>query len=195
MILFLLGLLAQTGLPYYNDSNLTPEWPVVAVQKTPPPKIDFTNQKGEYISSQDLFTQPTVICFFFTSCGSICPTILRHMNQLTAIGSAFGIAAISVMPRVDTSARLKQCAEKYGLTDPRWQLLSGDLQEVVALARDHFYIDGGSTDDKENAFIHSEKIYLLDATGSIRGVYQGTRAIDMTFLAQDIEAITAGERL
>jgi len=79
---------------------------------------------------------------------------------------------------------------------PRWlsraEAASPDLH---AIARESYFADAGGDragdDTKRDAsrFLHTEKVFLIDKARHIRGVYDGTRAIDVRQLIEDIRAL------
>jgi protein SCO1 len=81
---------------------------------------------------------------------------------------------------------LKRYADKYKVRHNNWWFLTGDKQTIYTLAYDEFKaatIDGGEVD---TAFLHTNKIYLLDKDRVIRGWYDGTDTLAMAKMARDI---------
>jgi protein SCO1/2 len=66
-------------------------------------------------------------------------------------------------------------------------LLTGTRNEIYDLARRSYFAEeqlGFSKDSTD--FLHTEHVLLVDKTGRIRGIYNGTLAMDMEQLRDDI---------
>ncbi len=174
-------------LPYYLDSTLTPVWTDAG---TPEPTGRFgpfeaTDQNGSMVTEELTRGKVTVVDFFFTRCGGICPTLTSHMARLQdSIGDLDDLLLLSfsVTPEIDSTSLLKAYAESYGVRDDRWRLLRGEKRAIYDLARRTFFADVDTTED---AFLHTESIFLLDREGRIRGVYNGTLLPDVVNLIAD----------
>ena len=81
---------------------------------------------------------------------------------------SFGIASFSIMPEVDTPEVLKAYADKYEVTNPDWNLMTGDEDTIFKLANVGFNIFVGKVEDDEMGFEHSGDFALIDKNGFIR---------------------------
>jgi protein SCO1/2 len=60
-------------------------------------------------------------------------------------------------------------------------------EDVYELAKDGFYVTAKDNDGTGNeAFIHSEKLVLVDWNGNIRGYYSGVDSVRVNKLMGDI---------
>jgi protein SCO1 len=143
------------------------------------PEFTLTDVDGKPFGSRELAGQVYVANFFFTRCGSICPTLMRGVGRLQAGFDERGIdgvrlVSISVDPENDTPAVLKEYAAAHGVEPKRWTLLTGDPEKVRALVVDGFKTpmdrvpEGGPTPIE---VAHTGKLVLVDAHGRIRGYY------------------------
>jgi len=98
------------------------------------------------------------------------------------------LLSFSVTPDVDSVPILRDYAATYGADPARWHLMTGRKREIYDLARTSFFADVDTTDD---AFLHSETFWLLDRTGRIRGVYNGTLGADVVNLIGDVRRLSA----
>ena len=77
--------------------------------------------------------------------------------------------------------------------DPaRWSLVTGSRRTIYTLARTSYFADdtrAGAAADDETAFLHSEKLLLVDAGGHLRGVYNGTQPFAVDQLMADFAAL------
>lgn len=140
-------------------------------QKRKVPDFSFTNQDGTTITNKDYEGKVYVIEFFFTTCPTICP---RMNNNLVQVQNTFkdfknfGVASFTINPEHDTSDVLKAYAESYGITNPNWNLLTGDKEAIYKLANEGFYIYAAENKSVEGGFEHSGNFALIDKNGFIR---------------------------
>ncbi len=135
------------------------------------PSFEFLNQDSLLISDKDYEGKVFVAEFFFTSCPSICPIMTKNLVELQNQFSAaenFGIASFSITPDYDTPRVLKEYAERYGITDLDWHLMTGDKTKVYDLANSGFNIFAAEMPDAPGGFEHSGLFALIDKNGFIR---------------------------
>jgi len=186
-----------SSLPYYNTPDFTP---LFLTRQEALRSVDhrissfsFTDQHGEKITDKTVRGKIHIANFLFTSCSSICPVMTRHLKT---IEEEFGedtsvvMLSFSVTPWIDSVPRLQQFARKYSIESPEWHLLTGSSKEIYGLARYAYFAeeDLGFTKDSSD-FLHTEHVLLVDDTGRIRGIYNGTLQLDMIQLAADIKSL------
>jgi protein SCO1/2 len=186
-------------LPYYNTPDFTPIFLTSSsdADKEIRHAIDsfsFTDQDGEEITQKDIEGKIHVANFIFTSCGSICPTMTRHLklvqdeflNDTTVV-----LLSYSVTPWIDTVDKLKTFADKNGVNSTNWHLLTGKKAEIYTLARQSYFAeeDLGFTRDSTE-FLHTEHVLLVDKNKRIRGIYNGTLQLEAEQLIEDIKTLT-----
>ncbi len=205
-ILVLVTLLFSCGnkkersvLPYYNTPDFTPHFieSTDEVGQKITHTIDsfsFTDQAGEKITLAAIEGKIHVANFIFTSCGSICPVMTKHMKLVQA---KFGnrpdvvVLSYSVTPWIDDVKRLKKYAGENEITSPNWHLLTGKKSEIYTLARQSYFAeeDLGFTKDSTE-FLHTEYVLLIDQSKRIRGIYNGTLQLEIEQMIRDIEKLT-----
>ena len=180
-------------LPIYQPSMVSTELVDSMLQyKKKYHKIaDFslTNQNGQTITQDSYKDKIYVADFFFTTCQTICPIMTDHMAEIqNEIINDTEVMLLShtVTPEIDTVAQLKRYAEKKGVNDKKWNLVTGDKKEIYKLARKSYLAvkengDGGPFD-----MIHTENFMLIDKKRQIRGFYDGTNQEDIDRLLDDI---------
>ena len=135
------------------------------------PAFSFTNQDGKTITNKDYLGKVYVVEFFFTTCPTICPRMNRN---LVAVQNAFpndkdfGVASFTITPEIDTPKVLKAYAEKYKITNPNWNLLTGDETLIYELANKGFNLYTAKDAEVEGGFEHSGNFALIDKNGFIR---------------------------
>ena len=80
----------------------------------------------------------------------------------------FGVASFTINPENDTPEVLKAYATKYGVTNPNWNMLTGDKDAIYKLANIGFNIYAEQNDEVEGGFEHSGNFALIDKNGFIR---------------------------
>jgi protein SCO1/2 len=186
----------EDGLPFFSDSDLTPAWPTRAASASPAfhrvRTFRFTNQSGTAVTEELLDGKISVINFFFATCGGICP---RMTDNLAKVQEAFPgddvvLLSHSVTPEIDTVSALKSYAAMKGIQPTKWHLVTGERDEIYRAARESYFADeGAALNGNSDDFLHTEKVYLLDRQRRIRGVYNGTRAMDIDRLMEDIRTL------
>ena len=135
------------------------------------PDFKFINQNEELISNNDYLGKVYIVEFFFTTCTTICPimnTNLVHIqNSFTAFPD-FGIASFSINPEYDTSEVLRLYAKDNDITNPNWNLMTGERNEIYKLANDGFNLYTAASSDFIDGFEHSGYFAIIDKEGYIR---------------------------
>ncbi|MEO7306038.1 MAG: SCO family protein [Ferruginibacter sp.] len=185
------------ALPFINKPDFTPEW----IPANDPayknihtiPAFSFTNQNGETVTEKDVTGKIYVTDFIFTRCGGICPIMTTNMATLQErYKNDDGILLIShsVTPKMDSVAVLKRYAEAKGIISGKWHLLTGNEDQIYALAKKQYFAgDTIGYYQTGNEFLHTENFILVDRHRRIRGVYNGTLALEMERLMDDIATL------
>ncbi|MFX0555454.1 SCO family protein [Maribacter sp. CXY002] len=135
------------------------------------PAFQFIDQDSLLVTDKDYFGKVYLVEFFFTSCPSICPVMTKNLVALQDYfidQDEFGVASFTITPKYDTPEVLKGYAEKYGITDLDWHLLTGDKDEIYQLANSGFNIFAAEMPDAPGGFEHSGLFALVDKQGYIR---------------------------
>jgi len=80
----------------------------------------------------------------------------------------FGVASFTINPDFDTPEVLKAYADNYGVTNPNWNLMTGDKAALYKLSNEGFYIYAAEDQTVEGGFEHSGTFALIDKNGFIR---------------------------
>ena len=179
-----------TKLPYFDSALFTPVWEK-GTHKIP--EFSFTNQIGEQVTNKTYAGKIYVADFFFTICPGICPKLTKNMGVLQKAyqdDAAIMLLSHSVMPWNDTVDKLADYAEKSQVSLPQWNLVTGDTDEIYEIARNGYFADEDFVKTQsEDSFIHTENFILVDQEGYIRGVYNGTLALEVKRLMRHIEIL------
>ncbi len=142
---------------------------LLTIGKSNPFKL--VNQNGDSISNTYYDGKVYVVEFFFTTCPSICPIMNQNMTLLQnefLSEENFGIASFTINPENDTPEVLKTYADKYGVKNPHWNMLTGDKDKIYELANKGFNLYAGENEAAEGGFEHSGLFALIDKKGNIR---------------------------
>ena len=80
----------------------------------------------------------------------------------------FGVASFTINPEIDTPEVLKAYADRYGVTNPNWNLMTGDQTEIYKLANEGFNLYTAVDETVEGGFEHSGNFALIDKNGYLR---------------------------
>ena len=153
-----------------------PEPPPVLSQL---PEFSLVGIDGKPYGSADLRGQVYIANFFFTSCRSICPVLMKGVARLQdgfAQRNINGIrlVSISVDPEHDTPEVLGDYAKGMGVDPLRWTLLTGEPEQVRRLLVDGFKVPDVAAPPQTAGPVdiaHTGKLVLVDGAGRIRGYY------------------------
>ena len=137
----------------------------------------FKRADGQAMRLSDLGGKPIVISMVYTSCYEICPMTTRYLSTVVekareALGKdSFSVALIGFDTRFDTPDAMQYFADKQGVGDQGWNLLSVDGQDIDALSKDIGFLYTPSS----NGFDHLIQATIIDADGKVyRQVYGQT---------------------
>lgn len=157
------------------------------------PHFSFVNQDGKTITENDYKGKVYIVEFFFTTCPTICPrmnaNLVKIQNEFTGFDN-FGVASFTINPEHDTSEVLKAYAEKYGVTNPNWNLMTGNQEDIYKLANEGFNLYTAQDNSVEGGFEHSGNFALIDKNGFIRSrVVNGNPIIFYNGMISEVEKV------
>ena len=181
-------------LPFYSSADFTPQWIEPASAEYASihtiPGFCFFDQAGDTITEKTVAGKIYVANFFFTTCPGICKRLTTNLWMVQTAFKADDTVLLlshSVTPESDNIARLKQYAEAFGILPHKWHLVTGNRNEIYAIARHAYFADEDMGEKKNsNDFLHTENVLLIDKHRRIRGVYKGTSVKDVNDLITDI---------
>lgn len=189
---------APTALPYYSEKTFMPAWyeaDALPGDLHAIPAFALLDQHGDRVGEAALDGRITIANFFFTDCAGICPTTMVSLSRLNAQFAddpEVSLVSHSVMPEVDSVAKLHDFADRIGAQAPKWYLLTGDAEEIFSLARTAYFADedlGVERAADDSSILHSESFYLLDGSRRIRGIYNGMNRASVDQLVADVRTL------
>jgi len=183
---------ATPALPYYDSADLTPRW--TRSTRHTISEFSLTTQDGAAFTRNDLLGKAHVASFIFTRCAGICPAMVTQLAKVQEAinGRDAVLVSYSVTPQDDTPATLAAFGKLRGIDPERWKLVTGDPEQIYALARTSYFADDGRLEAGKAAtdqFLHTEKALLVDRDGRLRGVYNATLPHDIDKLMADLDLL------
>lgn len=159
--------------------------------------ISLINQLGDTVTLDQLKGKIIVIDFFFTHCGSICPTLTRNMKKMQdavkhqdnikyADTSFVQFLSFSVDPERDSAPVLKKYADKFNVNHDTWWMLTGPKKTIYDFAFEELKVDKYNDDPIDSSFVHTSRFTLLDKDRIVRGYYNGLDDTSLAKLGSDM---------
>lgn len=154
------------------------------------PNMKFQTQSGDSLELDSLKGNLYVANFFFATCPGICPKLSNSMERVQSAfikDEKFKMLSITVDPERDSVQALRGYADNHNAIPGKWYYLRGSQQNISELAGKGLYITArpGDPGDAE-AFVHSEKLVMVDWEGNIRGYYSGIDSLSVNKMMADI---------
>jgi protein SCO1 len=136
--------------------------------------VEFASADGRNRTLAEFRGKPLVLSMIYTSCHQICPMTTRHLSEVVekardALGeNSFAVAVVGFDVPVDTPDAMQYFANKQGIGNSNWHLLSVRANSVDRLARDTGFLYFPSS----AGFDHLIQATVIDAEGKVyRQVY------------------------
>ena len=181
------------SLPIYTPSMVNPELVDTTIQYVANNHViadfAFTNQNGKTITQKDYDGKVYVADFFFTTCQSICPMMTDNMvwlqDQIKNNPDVM-LLSHSVTPEIDSVSVLKAYAERKGVIDAKWNLVTGNKKDIYYIARKSYLAVKTGKPSALYDMVHTENFVLVDQKRRVRGFYDGTKLEEVKKLLEDI---------
>ena len=112
-----------------------------APEFSPYPAANFTltDQDGQPFSLSDMYGKVVLLDFIFTRCPGPCPLLSLKFSQLQKkledrLGKEVMLLSVTIDPRHDTPAVLKEYATRYEANLKGWKFLTGGRGDVISTA-------------------------------------------------------------
>jgi protein SCO1/2 len=153
----------------------------------------WTEDNGRVVELRKLAGNVQVLTLMFTTCTGSCPVTVKALQMFARtlgadIKEHTRFLLVTVDPRRDTLAALRQYRQEMKLDAKRWKLLRGaesDVRELAAvLGFNYEQIDSGQ-------FVHSNLITVLDTHGEIAHQQTGVTGSEAELTAAISRALSA----
>lgn len=165
--------------------------------------FEFTNQKEEDVSLEDLKGEVWLAQFIFTNCTTVCGPMMHNMavlqDGLIEEGvEDYKIVSFTVDPRTDTPEKLQEYLELFAPTDEsKWEMLTGYRQEtIMELAKKSFMTIVADDPNGSDQVIHGVSFILVDQAGNVVKMYNGAGEEGVAFtdyvddIVQDVKMLS-----
>jgi protein SCO1 len=167
------------------------------------PPFTLTERSGRQITNRDLDGKVWVADFVYTTCPGPCPLVTAEMakiQQAVAGDPHVQLVTFTVDPLTDTPGVLAKYADSYHADPNKWWFLTGPEKPLYDLIQNGFLQAvrdnrGGPQEPGQFTVTHSTYFALVDADGSLRGVYQSQDPEECRDLIHDITALEQEEGL
>ncbi|HEY4239769.1 MAG TPA: SCO family protein [Kofleriaceae bacterium] len=179
--------------------------------KTADPQLDhygpvtpfhFTDERGQPITQEMFLGHVTIVSFIFTRCDLACPVTSMKMERLQEktfdVGKAVKLASFTVDPAFDTPPILAAYAQRYHADPTRWRFLTGPAPELHQLVEGSFMSTmdpNGLSPHGVISIAHSERFFLVDGNGEIRGLYDSGDIQKLDQLVHDARFLVRTQHL
>jgi protein SCO1/2 len=181
----------EGGLPFYSGADFTPSWRGSSHRVG---EFSLLDQRGAAFTDRDLSGRVHLASFVYTRCSGVCPALVTSLRRVDRAvrDDRFRIVSYSVTPDLDPPHVLAAFGSERGIDPSRWILATGEKAEIFRLARESYFASDevmSKTLADPNAFLHTEKLILVDAAGKLRGGYDGTLPSDVDHAIADARAL------
>lgn len=157
----------------------------------------FTSHLGTPITNKTVAGKIHVVDFFFSHCPSICPVMtgnLKTFHDRTKDIKELIILSHTIDPERDSLERLNDYIGLHQIdTRDNWFFLRGSPAYTYNIGKDEYLINADVDREAEGGFLHSEHFVLIDRSGHIRGMYEGTDTNAVNQLEKDIRILLSTE--
>ena len=172
------------------------------------PPFSFINQDSNVVINDSLNGNIYVANFFFTTCPTICPIMIKNMAYVQKKLSVYPnvrFLSHTVDPINDTPQRMRAYIKKLksknvNINLNNWDFVTGDKKDIYSIASAYF-VNVSPDSLAPGGFLHSEYFVIVDKEGRVRsgidktnnvvGVYDGTNDAKMKDLVNDIKVLLA----
>ncbi len=110
----------------------------IVTYNVPDVRLLDANARGVSLHASLGGPEPVLLNFIFTTCTTVCPvmsaTFAEAQSRLVARHSKARIVSISIDPEHDTPTRLQEYSKRFD-AGPRWSMLTGSIEDSVAVQR------------------------------------------------------------
>ncbi|MDQ0198664.1 SCO family protein [Neobacillus ginsengisoli] len=143
------------------------------------PEFKLIDENGKLVTKQDLLGKTVAMTFTYVNCDdpNACPILLGNFSNLQQDIKSKGInsnnillVSISIDPKNDTPAKLKEHAKKMKFDTSYLKMLTGEMTEIKKLSNtlgEHF-------EKKGSEVIHDNKTFIFNPDGQLTHEFSGS---------------------
>lgn len=160
----------------------------------PAPRIVLADARGGSFDTRTLAGTPYLVTFLYANCPDVCPLIGEEiraaLEQLGPDAKRLAVVAVSVDPRHDTAAAVRDWLERHR-EPPQFHYLIGSERQLTPVWKDWFAAPQIAGDP---ASAHTAVVWLVDRRGRLAAKVAAGAAFDPGRLAHDVRVLLAGGR-
>ena len=132
------------------------------------PSFTLIDQAGATVKSESLRGRVLVVSFVFTTCAEACPLITAQLARTQGLvrgeklDERVRFVSITLDPLTDRPEVLRRYADRYGIDQATWHLLTGAADDVSRVIRAF-----GFNAVARERIVHGSLVVLVDAEGRI----------------------------
>lgn len=154
--------------------------------------FSFVDQDGKVFTDKDVQGKVYVAEYFFTTCPGICPKMNKNMKVVYdkfKDEKDFLILSHTSLPEIDSSAKLKEYAEKMKVDTHKWVFLTGRKDSLYNMARTSYTIDDPANyvNNIADDFLHTQFWALVNKKGEVKHVYDGLKESEINAMMKQIK--------
>jgi protein SCO1 len=158
----------------------------------PAPRIRLADAAGGTVDTSSLAGRPYLVTFLYSTCPDVCPLIAEDLRTaLDDLGSRRGdvaVVAVSVDPRGDTRASVREFLRRHRLP-ANFHYGIGSKSTLAPIWKD-WYAAPQISDHPETSS-HTAAVWLVDARGTLRGMFPAGASLAPRDVAHDLRALLA----
>jgi protein SCO1/2 len=151
------------------------------------PNFTMIDQRGDYVTMEDLRGRAFVLNFIFTRCAvpDMCPASSQRMAEMQDEARAMGLSSLEFVtitfdPEFDSPGVLRGYAQAYGFGSDNFHLLTTTRPELIDAILRQF---GILTIEENGTINHTMATLLVDASGRVALREEGPNWSGDAFLA------------
>lgn len=160
----------------------------------PAPDFKLVTNTNARVSRDTYRGKIWVLNFFFSSCTGICSKLTRNMAEVQNSVPGISLLSVSVDPERDSVRKLATYAKKAGANSNKWMFATGDKNEISKLGNKGFRVATSVSASSASGLVHSERFFLIDGNGRIRGMFRGTDDADVQKLKEAVRTLQTASR-
>ncbi len=160
------------------------------------PDVSFINSNSDSLKLASIKNQLILVNFFYSKDQLLTPKINEGVNRIFEEFKGNDIIrfiSISIDPEHDSISVLKSYAESIRAKPNKWDVVTLNSSEVLALAKYQFFVNAIKSPEEEGQYIFNDKLILLDAEHRIRGYYSATSVDETKRLSDEIKVLITEE--
>ncbi len=135
------------------------------------PDLRFVDQRGRPFRFSEARGEAIAVAFIYTRCDDACPIITQKFGQLDRVlgTGPYRLVEVTMDPAHDTPPVIAAYAKKYGITSPRWQVVTGDPTALGNFARSAGL---SVVDNGRGELIHNARLLVVGPDGRLSDIVE-----------------------